>query len=137
MEFILNSNKDKPGLMGRLAALEVTEPLKVTIKEADRTSQQNRLLHARLSDVSRQVKHYDQSFTVEVWKRLCTASWLREQGEQCAMIPALDGNGFDLVHMRTSKMTVKQLASLVAWIEAYGSEHNVKWTAADHWNGRY
>jgi hypothetical protein len=45
---------------------------------------------------------------MEVWKRLCMASWLREQGEKPLMIPALDGHGFDVVFEKTSKLSKKQ-----------------------------
>lgn len=136
-DFKLVTESDRARLLGVVAGLDLTKPKTVTIKEKDRSGDQNRALHGMLSDIARQVEHYGKKFDVETWKRLCTAAWLREEGEQAQLIPALDGQGFDLVFARTSKLTVAQCASLLEWISAYGSEHNVRWTQADHWNGRY
>ncbi len=137
MELKLATESDRARLMGHLAGLDLSKPKTVTIKEKDRSGDQNRALHAMLSDISRQVEHYGKKFDVETWKRLCTAAWLREEGEQAQLIPALDGQGFDLVFARTSKLTVSQCASLITWIEAYGSQAGVRWTQKDLWSGRY
>ena len=136
-DFKLVTESDRMRLMGHLAGLDLTKPKTVTIKEKDRSGDQNRALHAMLSDISRQVEHYGKKFDVETWKRLCTAAWLREEGEQAQLIPALDGNGFDVVFVHTSKLTIKQCASLITWIEAYGAQSGVRWTQTDHWQGRY
>lgn len=123
--------------MGYLAGLDLEKAKKVTIKEMDRSASQNRALHAALSDIAAQVEHGGKKWDVTIWKRLCTAAWLREEGEQALLIPAIDGHGFDVVFTRTSKLTVKQCASLLDWVTCFGAEHNVKWSTADHWNGRY
>jgi len=53
------------------------------------------------------------------------------------MIPAVDGHGFDVIYERTSKLTVKQCAELLDWVETFGGEHQVRWTQKDLWEGRY
>ncbi|NQD74141.1 NinB family protein, partial [Pseudomonas sp. CrR7] len=53
------------------------------------------------------------------------------------LIPAVDGNGFDVVYERTSQLSVKQCASLLEWIQAFGAEHQVRWSQKDLWEGRY
>lgn len=137
MDFKLENENDRTRLIGYISGLDLSKSRKVSIKEKDRSGDQNRALHAMLSDISRQVEHYGKRFDVETWKRLCTAAWLREEGEQAQLIPALDGQGFDLVFARTSKLTIKQCASLLEWISAYGSQASVKWTQKDLWEGRY
>jgi hypothetical protein len=137
MDFRLSTESDRATLLGHIAALPLEKPVKVSVKPADRSSEQNRALHAALSDISRQVEHYGKKFDIETWKRLCTAAWLREEGEQAQLIPAIDGQGFDLIFARTSKLTVKQCASLLEWVSAYGSQAGVRWTSPDKWGGRY
>ena len=101
---------------------------KITIGDADlRTLEQNALLHALLSDISKQVTHQGMKFNVTVWKRLCTAAYLREIRESPMLIPAIDGNGIDIIYEKTSKMGKKKLSGLVEWVSCFGSEHNVKW----------
>jgi hypothetical protein len=136
-EIIMHHAKDTSRLLGVLHGTDFTKPKKIVIKDLDRSAEQNKLLHARLTDIANQVEHAGKKWDVLIWKRLLTAAWLRETGERPQMIPALDGHGFDVVYERTSKLTVKQCGELLDWIEAFGGEHQVRWTAKDHWGGRY
>jgi hypothetical protein len=136
-EFSLRSQQDITRIMGFLHGSDLTKPKLVVIKDADRSVEQNKLLHGRLTDIANQVTHAGMKWDVTVWKRLCTAAWLRETGETIQMIPAIDGKGIDILYERTSKLTVKKCGELIEWIEAFGSEHQVRWTQKDHWGGRY
>ena len=100
----------------------------VTFSEPTRNSEQNALLHACLTDIAKQVDWHGKRLSVDIWKRLCTAAWLREEGESPEMIPALDGKGFDVIFERTSTLSVKQCASLCTWVQAFGDEKGVQWT---------
>jgi hypothetical protein len=137
MEFKLQNESDRARLMGYLAGLDLSKPMSVSVKEEDRNDAQNRLLHKLLTQVAAQVEWHGQKFSVTVWKRLCTAAWLREDGHSPMLVPSLDGHGIDMIFEHTSKLSVKQCASLITWIEAYGSQNGVKWSAQDNWNGRY
>lgn len=136
-EFVLHNQQDVTRLMGFLHGTDFSNPKKITITEADRSVEQNAKLHACLADIAKQVEHAGKKWNVTIWKRLCTASWLREMGENAQMIPALDGNGFDVIYEKTSKLGVKKCASLIEWVLAFGAEHQVRWTQKDHWGGRY
>lgn len=100
----------------------------VTIAEPTRNSLQNAALHAMLSDIAHQVEWKGQKFTVEIWKRLVTAAWLRESGGNPLLVPSLDGNGVDIIFERTSKLSVKQCADLITWVEAFGIEQGCHFT---------
>jgi hypothetical protein len=136
-EIIIRNAQDTSRLMGFLRGTDFTKPKKIVIRDLDRSSEQNKLLHARLTDIASQVEHAGKKWDVLIWKRLLTAAWLRESGDQPQMIPAVDGHGFDVIYERTSKLTVKQCAELLDWVEAFGGEHRVRWTAKDNWGGRY
>lgn len=100
--------------------------LRLSVKRETRSTAQNALLHAALADISQQVVWMGKKLPVEVWKRLCMAAWLREKNEQPLLVPALDGNGFDVIFERTSKLTTTQCSELVEWCFAFGGEHDVK-----------
>ena len=136
-EIIMRSRADTSRLNGFLDGTDFTKPKKIVIKDLDRSGEQNKLLHARLNDIASQVEHAGKKWDVLIWKRLLTAAWLRESGDKPQMIPAVDGHGFDVIYERTSKLTVKQCAELLDWVEAFGGEHQVRWTAKDNWGGRY
>ena len=110
------------------AIISAPDGVVVEIKEPNRTLEQNAIAHAQWTDISRQVNWYDQKFKMPIWKRLCTYSYLREVRESPLLIPALDGNGMDVIYEKTSQMGVKQMSGLVEWNFAFGAEHNVVWS---------
>lgn len=133
----IRNESDRNRAMGHIASLDLTKPKKLSIADADRSGEQNKKLHASLTDIANQVEHAGRKWDALIWKRLLTAAWLREAGDQPQMIPAVDGHGFDVIYERTSKLTVKQCASLLEWIAAFGAEHQVRWSQQDLWEGRY
>jgi hypothetical protein len=108
------------------AELMAGHKISLTVKKQTRNNEQNRLLHAVLSEISQQIEWSGKKFNVDTWKRLCVAAWLREKNESPQMIPSLDGNGFDVIYEKTSKLTVTQCAELIEWCFAFGAEHGVK-----------
>ena len=137
VEIVMRHRTDTSRLNGFLDGTDFTKPKKIIIKDLDRSGEQNKKLHASLTDIANQVEHAGRKWDVLIWKRLLTAAWLREAGDQPQMIPAVDGHGFDVIYEGTSKLTVKQCASLLEWIAAFGAEHDVRWTQKDLWEGRY
>jgi hypothetical protein len=81
-----------------------------------------------LSDLAKQVEWHGQKFTGEVWKRLCVASYLRENNESPILVPSLDGNGVDIIYEKTSKMSKKVMSELIEWVSCFGAENNVVWS---------
>lgn len=110
------------------AIMEADDGMVVTIREPTRNLDQNAALHAHLSDIAEQVEWHGKRLSLDVWKRLCTAAWLREIGESPEMVPALDGKGFDVIFERTSKLTVKQMSSLLEWVTAFGAQNGVRFS---------
>lgn len=97
------------------------------IKAPTRSSQENRLLHALIGEVSRKLEWAGQKRDLETWKRLFVAAWCRAGGEHVEVLPALDGHGVDLVPARTSKLTKKECADLIEYIYAWGADNGVTW----------
>lgn len=116
----------------RALALEIVktapEGYIVTIQEPTRTLDQNSALHAAISDIAKQLKWQGELMTSEDWKRLLTAAWSRAENQPVKMVPALDGNGFDVLYRRTSQMTKKEVSSLIDYLHAWGTDQGVKWS---------
>ncbi len=102
----------------------------VTIDEPKRGLAQNAAYHAALQDIAEQYEWYGKKLSMLIWKRLTMASWLRSKGEQPELIPALDGNGFDVVFERSSELTVPEMSELLMWTHQFGDEHGVKFKEA-------
>ena len=93
--------------------------LHLSIKDATRSTEQNALLHALLTDISKTHEWAGAKRDAETWKRLFTAAWLRARGEAVEFLPALDGHGVDIVFRRTSSLTVAECSELVDYIHAW------------------
>lgn len=97
----------------------------VEVKEAGRNLEQNALAHAILTDIAKQVTWKGMKFPKDVWKRLCMAAWMRENGKAPEMIPALDGAGVDLIYERTSRLSKEQFSEFIEWCIAFGAQNGV------------
>lgn len=94
----------------------------VEVKGQNRNSEQNALLHATLSDLSKSRQWAGQWLDTETWKRLVTAAWMRATGRRVMLLPALDGQGFDALYQRTSNLTKAEMAELIDYLQAWIAE---------------
>lgn len=99
--------------------------LTLEIRPEKRSDAQNRLLHACLSEISRQIEWAGAKRDVDTWKRLLTAAWLRARGEPIEMLPALDGNGVDIVFRKTSQLSKAECAELSEFVMAWAAERGI------------
>lgn len=97
--------------------------LRLSVKEEKRSLPQNALLHALLTDISRQVEWAGKKRSVDVWKRLITAAWMRARGESVEVLPALDGHGIDIVWRSTADLSVAECSELLDFAQAWAEEH--------------
>ena len=107
--------------------------LTLEIRPEKRSDAQNRLLHACLSEISKQVEWAGAKRDVDTWKRLLTAAWLRARGEPIEMLPALDGHGVDIVFRRTSQLTKAECAELSEFVMAWAAERDIVIHAPEGW----
>jgi len=94
----------------------------VNVKEAKRTVDQNALLWAMLSDVSR-AKPEGRTHTPDVWKAL----FMHALGHETRFEMGLNGEPFP-VGFRSSRLTKDQMADLITFISEYGDRHGVQWS---------
>lgn len=91
-----------------------------------RSNEQNALLHALLTKLSRSVEWAGSKRDVETWKRLVVAAYCREKKMSANMYPALDGQGFDVVYRRTSRMSVKEVSEIIEWLYAWAADKGIE-----------
>lgn len=123
--FVLSTENAASALWGFLKgwkqAADSGQPLEVTVRPYDkrRTSEQNRLLWAALTDISDQVEWHGQRLSAQDWKEMFSASLKKQRA-----IPGIDG-GFVILGASTSKMTIKEMSELIELCYAFGAEHGV------------
>lgn len=94
--------------------------LTLEIKKERRTSEQNRLMWAALTDIANQVDWYGEKLTAEDWKHVLSSS-LRKQ----RAVPGIDG-GFVVLGLSTSKMNKEEMSELLELALAFGAQKGVK-----------
>ncbi len=103
----------------------------VTLEPERRGLKQNAAIHAYLKDIAEQMVWPPppalggRPWPLITWKRLSMCAWLREEGEQPEMVPALDGNGYDIIFEHTSKLSIPQASRYLEWIVAFAAQHGV------------
>ena len=105
------------------ACMESPDGYVVRIAPPTRSGEQNAMLHALLTDISRHVEWAGKKRDVETWKRLCAAAWLRARGESVEVLPAIDGHGIDVVFRRTSTLTKAECGELLDFVQAWAAEN--------------
>lgn len=90
-----------------------------------RNNAQNAKLHALLADIARTHTWAGQRLSVEDWKRLFIAAFVRASQQSARILPALDGQGFDVIYRRSSRMGKKEMAELIEFVECWAIEHEV------------
>ena len=94
----------------------------VNVREATRNTDQNARFWASLSDVSR-AKPEGRKHTPEVWKAL----FMNALGYETRFEMGLSGEPFP-VGFRSSRLTVRQMADLITFVQEYGDRHGVQWS---------
>lgn len=104
------------------AQLQAERRLTLTVKPSKRSSDHSARLHAMYGWLSKNVPWAGELRSIDHWKRLTVAAWNRARGESVEYLPALDGKGIDIVFLRTSEMSRKDMAELIEWIYCWTAE---------------
>lgn len=94
----------------------------LAVKEAKRTIDQNSLMWALLSDVSRS-KPQGRCMTPERWK----AAFMQSYGHAVQFENDLEGRPFPIGHS-SSRLSKQEMSELIEFILAWGTENGVQWT---------
>jgi hypothetical protein len=90
-----------------------------------RTTEKNARLHATLSEIAAQKQWAGQWRDIETWKRLLVAAWTRARGEHATILPAIDGQGVDVLYRRTSRLTQEEIRDLIDYVESWAIDQGV------------
>lgn len=96
----------------------------ITLTRANRTLDQNRLMWPLLSDFSKQVEHFGNTYSPEQWKDLLTSSF-----NGCTeYAPSLDGRSMVAFGVRTSEWPKDTFSQFIEFMFAEGSDRGVSWS---------
>jgi hypothetical protein len=99
-----------------------------------RTEGQNRGFHKICGELAKQLdwpRGSGYRISILAWKRLLQAAFERAHGRKADVYPALDGQGFDVVYRRSSRMSRQEMAELIPFSEAWAVDNGVKFADED------
>lgn len=109
--------------------LELGKPVMLTVDEFKprRSLDQNARFHAICADMAAQFPWAGQAIDTEGWKRLLVDAWARVEGKgQGRVVPSIDGQSVVNLGIQTRKMSVADMTDLMAFAEAWATEHGVQ-----------
>ncbi|MDP0061415.1 recombination protein NinB [Glaesserella parasuis] len=119
-KYFLRTEKIKNNAVQFVRALPVDEknPLVVDVKPITRNLEQNAKFHAMCGDIARQVQFNGEWLPLETWKVLLISAHAEATKEGSRLVIGLEG---ELVNIResTAQMSVKRMASLIEYVQAY------------------
>jgi hypothetical protein len=117
---LMNMSLAATGMLraGKLVAL--------TIAERTRSLEQNAKMWAMLTDIADQVVWHGLKLSPDDWKDMLTASLKKARS-----VPNIEGNGFVILGLHTSAMTVSEMSDLISLMEAFGAEKGVRFSAPE------
>lgn len=93
----------------------------VEFREPTRTTEQNALMWALLTDIAR-AKPQGRVMSVDAWKAL----FMHAAGFQCTFEPSLDGKGVVPLGFKSSRLNKIEFSELIECIHAFAAEHGVE-----------
>lgn len=102
------------------AVREAPEGMVVQIKPRTRSLDQNAALWSYLNEIASQVTWHGRKLDAESWKHIFSSS-LKKQD----VVPNLDGTGFVVMGVSTSRMTKQEMSELLELIAAFGAQQGV------------
>lgn len=93
----------------------------VTLKEPNRSNEQNALLWAMLHEISEQVDWHGRKLSPEDWKHVFSSSLRRLD-----VVPNLEGTGFVALGLSTSRMSKREFSDLIELIAAFAAERGIE-----------
>jgi len=117
--FTLNGPADRERAARVLA--KAPAGTRVEFKASKRSTDQNAMMWALLSDVAMQATHNGRQYTPDQWKVL----FMHACGREVQFMPALDGSTFIPWGRSSSDLSKAEMGELLDFIMAWGAEHGV------------
>ena len=96
----------------------------IRFQKPGRTIPQNDRMWVMLTDVARQTEHNGRRYTPDQWKAL----FMHACGHEAHFMPGLNGEPFP-AGFRSSKLNKEQMTELMDFIDAWGTQNGVVWSA--------
>lgn len=107
--------------------LQAGKQLRLEIKKASRSTDQNDMFHALIDKVAKAMKAAGSNWTPEDWKRLLIDQWANETNRRLGKVaPSLDGERVVQLGLQSHKFTVEEGSEFIEWLLAWMTEKGIE-----------
>jgi len=107
--------------------LEAGKQLRLEIKKATRSTDQNDMFHALIDQVAKAMRVAGSDWSADDWKRLLIDQWANETGRKLGKVaPSLDGQRVVQLGLQSHKFTVEEGSDFIEWLLCWMAEKGIE-----------
>jgi hypothetical protein len=107
--------------------LQAGKQLRLEVKKATRSNQQNDMFHALIDKIYKAMKVVGSAWSADDWKRLLIDQWAHETGRKIGKVaPSLDGERVVQLGLQSHKFTVEEGSEFIEWLMAWMAEKGIE-----------
>ena len=108
-------------------ALEAGRRMRLEIKQARRSTDQNDMFHVLIYKIATQMKNVGSTWSTEDWKRLLIDQWAHETNRKLGKVaPSLDHERVVQLGMQSHKFTVEEGSEFIEWLLAWMAQKGIE-----------
>jgi len=107
--------------------LQAGQELRLEVKKATRSTDQNDMFHALIDKIQKEMKAAGSEWSAEDWKRLLIDAWAHETGRKIGKIaPSLDGQRVVQLGLQSHKFTKEEGSEFIEWLLAWMADKGIE-----------
>lgn len=108
-------------------ALEAGRRMRLEIKQARRSTDQNDMFHVLIYKIATQMKNVGSTWSTEDWKRLLIDQWAHETNRKLGKVaPSLDHERVVQLGIQSHKFTVEEGSEFIEWLLAWMAQKGIE-----------
>ena len=97
--------------------LQAGKQLRLEVKKANRSNEQNDMFHALIDQIAKAMKVVGSEWSSDDWKRLLIDQWANETGRKLGKVaPSLDGQRVVQLGIQSHKFTKEEGSEFIEWL---------------------
>ena len=108
-------------------ALQAGKQLRLEVKKASRSTDQNAMFHSLIDSIAKQMKQVGSAWSADDWKRLLIDQWAHETGRKIGKVaPSLDGERIVQLGLQSHKFTKEEGSEFIEWLLYWMTEKGLE-----------
>jgi len=107
--------------------LQAGKQLRLEIKKATRSTNQNDMFHVLIDKVTKEMKAAGSDWDAECWKRLLIDAWANDTGRKIGrVVPSLDGQRVVQLGVQSHKFTKEEGSEFIEWLLCWMADKGIE-----------